>query len=225
MNPSCVQFRALLARQESLHDTQCKRLARKIHDDISQKLTALALQMSLDAPNNKISGAAARQIEKWSALVVELGQSVREITNELQPRILSEFGLVAGLQWYAQSLQKEIPCSFITTVDDVPLTPESGGELFRACREIVSQIFRPLGATRLDIDLDQTGGGVRLRLHADTGKARRSLTADRRLDIFSIQERLRRIHGEAKIGSTTGPAITITLCAPAQKRTRVSKVC
>src|SRR5271170_7948782 len=110
MNTAPIQIRTLLERQQLLNQQQHKHLARKIHDEVSQKMTLLALQLSLASADNSPPENWAGNCKEWAGLVMELGQSVREIVNELQPRIFDEFGLPDALHWFAQSAAKDLCC-------------------------------------------------------------------------------------------------------------------
>src|SRR5208282_3025512 len=109
-NSSLIQSRALLARQQLLQQQQQQRLARRMHDDISQNLTLLSLQLSLALMNPAPPEDWPQTCKQWSDIVLDLGQKIRDIVNELQPRILDDFGLAAALQRYAQSSPSGLAC-------------------------------------------------------------------------------------------------------------------
>src|SRR5271168_1782061 len=136
MNTSLKQARSLLERQQLLNQQQHKQLARKINDEVSQKMTLLALQLSLASSENSPPENWAVNCKDWAGLVMELGQSVREITNELQPRIFDEFGLADALRWFANSSAKDLCCccTFTAPNEDVSLEPFAANELFGICR-------------------------------------------------------------------------------------------
>src|SRR5271157_4875705 len=161
VNTSHIQARALLARQQLLNQQHHKRLAARIHDEISQKMTLLALQLSLAASENSPPSNRAAKCKDWAGLVMELGQAVREITNELQPCILDEFGLAAALRWFAQSSARDVCCTVIAPNEGISLAPFAANELFGICREIVMDILVPVVA-RVEIELEQKDGTVRL---------------------------------------------------------------
>src|SRR5580658_5405512 len=119
VHTSLIPYRALLARQQLLHHHQHKRLARRIHDEISQHLTLLSLQLSLTLAASKPPANWDQQCQKWSSMVLELGHNLRNIIDELQPQILDEFGLGAALQWFVDSCSQGIQCQLL-----LPETPE-----------------------------------------------------------------------------------------------------
>jgi signal transduction histidine kinase len=255
MNTSRLQLRALLARRQRLTDEQHGRLARRIHDEVSQKLTLLALQLSLEAadsgpprleaqrpgllpegkkrPNGVQSsllsmrvgnGPASSWAEKckaWTALVIEIGKAVRDITDILQPKVVEEFGLVAGLQWYAHSLNEEMRCTFIPPEREVVLPPGVGRELFAICWEVIACLFPPEATSHVDIQVRQIHGTVTIHLHGND-KDREGLgNPERELDVMSITERLLRLGGTVEVSCLAGAGTTVTLCLPPRTRRRV----
>jgi signal transduction histidine kinase len=251
MNTSRLQLRAVLARRQRLTEEQHARLARRIHDDISQKLTLLALQLSLEAseavparleanPNLAPGGKKwtpgvlypslpggmgptsplAEKCKAWSALVMEIGQAVRDITDILQPKVVEEFGLVAGLQWYSMSLSKEIPCTFTPPERDILLPRGVGRELFGICWEVVTTIFRPETTSRIDLQVQQVDGVVTIHLHGNDKVEGGLNDPEQELDLMSITERLLRIGGTVEVSGRPGSGTTVTLCLPPRGRRR-----
>ena len=214
VNTSHMEVRALLARQQLLNQRQHKRLARRIHDEISQKMTLLALQLSLAASEKSAPANWATKCKDWAGLVMELGQSIREITNELQPRILDEFGLAAALRWFAQSSARDICCTVIAPNEDISLAPFAANELFGICREIVTDILVP-GVARVEIELEQKEGAVRLHLRADDNGLARELITERALDAIAVHDRLLCLDGTAELNHSADAGSVITLSVPA----------
>jgi signal transduction histidine kinase len=214
VNPSHIQVRALLARQQLLNQQQHKRLARRIHDGMSQKMTLLALQLSLAASENSAPANWAAKCKDWAGLVMELGQSLREITNELQPRILDEFGLAAALRWFAQSSAGDICCAVIAPNEDISLAPFAANELFSICREIVTDILVP-GVARVEIELEQKDGTVRLHLRVNENGLGRELITERALDAIAVHDRLLCLDGTAELNHSADAGSVITLSVPA----------
>ena len=103
VDSSLIQFRALLARQHALQRKQHKRLARRIHDEVSQKLTLLALRLSMAGLDHNPPPNWSQKCQEWNGMVVDLGTILRDICNELRPPILDDLGLVAALQCFCDS--------------------------------------------------------------------------------------------------------------------------
>jgi signal transduction histidine kinase len=144
-------------------------------------------------------------------MTLELGGILRDITNELRPRILDDVGLVAALQWYANSCPKGILCDLVTPEDPVTLAPIAANEVFTLCREIVDDIFAPNGVTEVGIDLEQAPNLVRLQIRVLSTRAGSSPLTTQALDALSIHERLMCLDSNAVVDEHPGKGFTVTI--------------
>jgi signal transduction histidine kinase len=217
VHTALIQSRALLARQQLLHQHQHKRLARRIHDEISQQLTLLSLQLSLALSDSKTPGNWAQQCQQWSSTVLELGQTVRSIMNELQPRILDEFGLAAALQWFTQNCPKAIKCHLQLPEAPVALPPAAANELFAICRDIVNEVFASQGITEATISVDQTDQLLRISFHGNKSNPELPSGISKALDALSVHERLLCLDGSVEINQDSVEGVAITLALPVNR--------
>lgn len=201
MNPSPDQLRALLARRQSVVAEQHQRLARKIHDEVSQKLTILALQLSFEASGSNNASDWPQKCHDWSTLVIGLCRSVREINDDLQPRILEELGLSAVLEWYARTHGTDLRFSFTPPSHEIPLPPGVAAELFIVCRELLTQLFPRIGATHVHIKAEQSDGLLWLHLRGDDNGFGRKTDPERDLDVLSLHERVMRLGGSVQLAT------------------------
>jgi two-component system, NarL family, sensor histidine kinase UhpB len=218
VNTSLIQFRALLARQHALQQQHHRRLARKIHDDVNQTLTLLALQLSLATLEQGPPANWTKKCQDWNRKIMELGEVMREISNELRPRVLDDLGLVAALQWFANSNPEGIACQLSTTPEPVTLPPYANNELFSLCREIVTDVFAPNGVTQMAIELQQTADLLRLQLAVRTVKPGSEPLTFQALDGLSIHERLACIDGSAVVDQQLGTGFAVTLSVQSARR-------
>jgi two-component system sensor histidine kinase UhpB len=218
VNSSLIQFRALMARQQSLQQQHHRRLTRRVHDDVSQKLTLLALQLSLATLEPKPPANWTQKCEEWSNMVMDLGRVLRDITNELRPRILDDLGLVAALHWFANSCPEGISCQLITPNEPVVLPPFAANEVFALCREIVTDFFAPNGVTEMSTELDQEADLLRIRLRVQTVKSGSDPLTVQGLDALSIHERLACVDGTAVADQQPGRGFAVTLSVQTARR-------
>jgi signal transduction histidine kinase len=211
-NSHSIEFRALLVQQQSLQQQQRKRLARKIHDQVSQKLTLLSLQLSLALLDQKPPANWAQKCKDWNTTALELGAILREITGELRPRILDDNGLVDALEWFSNSCPKGICCQFARPNAEVTLPAAASNEVFALCREIVTDFFAPSGVTQIRIELEETNHWLRLRLVVLVTKADSLPIAVHGLDPLFMQDRLTCVDGNAEVDAQPGKGFSVTLC-------------
>ena len=221
VDSSLIQFRALLARQHALQRKQHKRLARRIHDDVSQKLTLLALKLSMAGLDHNPPANWSQKCQEWNGMVVDLGTILREICNELRPPILDDLGLVAALQCFCDSRPHGISCHLTAAEDLMPLTAFASNELFSLCREIVTEVFASHGVTAMSVELEQTDGLLELKLVAQEVTPGSELLTFQDLDPLSVHERLACVDGAAVIEQREGREFAVTLST----RTAMRAVC
>jgi len=218
VHTALIQSRALLARQQLLHQHEHKRLARRIHDEISQQLTLLSLQLSLALTDPESSAHWEQQCQQWSSMVLELGQNLRGIMNELQPRILDEFGLAAALQWFVHSCPKGIECDLLLPEEPAALPPAAANELFALCRDIITEVFACNGITEATIAVEQTPEMLRLHLRAHQKNPELASLASKAMDALSVHERLFCVDGSVETHYDPAKGLVITLSLPVNRQ-------
>lgn len=187
----------LLERQQLLHHQQQKHLARKIHDDVSQKMTLLSLQLSMAATDESPPRDWAKTCQDWANLLMDTGRAMREIINELQPRVVDEYGLTSALRWFAQTLAKLTCCTVTVPPEDVCLDPFVGNELFAICREVVLNVLIPAQAPRIEIELQQDDESMRILIRPTPAEAGAPLISPLSLHGMAVPERLLCLNGTA----------------------------
>jgi signal transduction histidine kinase/ABC-type amino acid transport substrate-binding protein len=193
-----TQLRALAARTESVLEQERMRIAREVHDELGQSLTALKLEL----------GSLARRIDKGQAIeflaadLSALGQSVdtiiksvREIAMELRPGVLDSLGLDAAVEWRAEDFQKRsgIRCR-LERLDPVVLDAGRATCLFRVLQEALTNVVRHAAATQVIISLEASKGSVELRVE-DDGKGVHEVQAVSGLGVLGMKERVSQFGG------------------------------
>ena len=209
------EIRASMERQLSFNQRQQKRLARKIHDEISQKMTLLSLQLSMAATDGQPPADWAVTCQKWADLIMELGQSIREITAELQPRIVDNHGLKPALRWLVQTSAKNISCSLLEPHEEISLPPFAALELFSLCREVVTDLLIPGGAKRVELELEQKEGVVLLHLRIRQQTGEKKLITHEALDSAGMSGRLTPLDGAVELDESDA-GLVLTLSLPAE---------
>ncbi|MGH7770125.1 MAG: ATP-binding response regulator, partial [Candidatus Binatia bacterium] len=95
------QLRALSAHLQKVREEERTHIAREIHDELGQALTALKMDVVSLADAGDLKSLKGR-VKSMGALIDETVQTVRRIASELRPGILDDLGIVAALQWQAQ---------------------------------------------------------------------------------------------------------------------------
>ncbi|VVE23367.1 sensor histidine kinase [Pandoraea anhela] len=221
------ELRELANHLESVQETERKRIAREIHDELGSLLTAFKMDL------NWIKRRAGDPLLQ-SALVdkcVSMGKSVDtaidalgRIMTDLRPSILDHQGLWAALEWQANEWQHgvsdEIAAEFkMFVTKDVP-SPEGGLAIaiFRIFQEILSNISRHSCATRasIRIDVDAPPDPVLYMQVSDNGigARREALTDPRSYGVLGMRERAAFFGGSVRIESSENHGTTVRLVMP-----------
>jgi signal transduction histidine kinase len=201
-------LRALTAQLQSVREEERTSLARELHDQLGQALTAIRIDLA--ALRTTLAGdERTRRIDAISLMVEETIKCIRRISTELRPGVL-DLGLVAAVEWAAEEFQKRtgIECQI-----GVPETfPEIGAErataLFRIFQETLTNIARHAGATQVHIGLSQEPGHLSFEVR-DNGRGigEEHLSAAGSLGILGMRERARLLEGEFFIGDAGGGTV------------------
>ena len=190
-------------------------MAREIHDELSQALTAIKIVLSTlmrDLPADK-----KQQSESILKLADETIQSVRRISTELRPAILDTVGLVAAVEWAAEEFQARTgtKCQLDVPQDDVVIEQERATALFRIFQETLTNVARHANATEVDVRLVEEKGNLTLEVH-DNGRGVREeqLSAGSSLGILGMRERVLLLGGELTIAGAPGKGTTVRVRIP-----------
>jgi PAS domain S-box-containing protein len=119
-------------------------VARAIHDDLGQKLTALTLELSLwkaelDIGQSKSVNAIREKIAVLTELANGMIAFTRNVTSTLRPRVLEEFGLVAALEWHVEKVQKQtgMACAFSAAPARLETEGFLASQIFKVAEEVI----------------------------------------------------------------------------------------
>jgi len=214
---SFEQLRALAARLQSVREEERTRVAREIHDELGQALTAIKLDLTAllrDLPSDQ--EPAVRHGQSILKLLDETIQSVRRIATDLRPGVLDDLGLVAAVEWAAEEFQARtgIKCRVSLPESDIAMDPEHATALFRIFQETLTNVARHANATQVNIRLVQNGD-LSLEVR-DDGKGIREgqLSAGQSLGILGMRERALLLGGELTISGGPGKGTIVKVRIP-----------
>ena len=201
------QLRDLTAYLQSVREEERKYLARELHDELGQQLTALKMDLSWlaeksAAQNDSAQRTIAEKSKTMIAAVDEAMNATRRIVGELRPAALDELGLEAAVEWLAQDFQKRtnIVCSLETDFDERELNQNLTTTMFRIVQECLTNIIRHASATRANIRLKKANGDLLLEVEDDgRGINESDASAAHSFGILGMRERALLLGGTIKI--------------------------
>jgi PAS domain S-box-containing protein len=174
LHTSNQAIRNISMHLETLRENERKAIAREIHDEFGQSLTALKFHIAW--LRNNITSAGENQLSTQLAnmeQIIESGMDkLQKISSNLRPEILDDLGLVATIEWQAGELRQLSGITFDLDLPKAPLpplSPEISITVFRILQESLTNIMRHSGATRVEISLHYRNKRLYLRI-ADNGR-------------------------------------------------------
>jgi signal transduction histidine kinase len=191
------------------------RLARELHDSVSQKLFGLVLSAESAATLLDRNGEEARaELERLRDLAQEAMEELRSLVFELRPPDLESEGLAAALRKHVDVLRRVYRREIrVEVTGRLRREPELEREVFRIAQEALQNALRHADAARLEIDLEAVDGRLRLTV-CDDGVGfdpQASGIRSRRLGLTSMEERAEAIGGTLAIESRVGEGTTVRL--------------
>jgi signal transduction histidine kinase len=142
---------------------------------------------------------------------------VQRLVTELRPAVLDDLGLVAAIEWQCQDFQKRtgIPCTCVTSADDIAMEAKRATALFRICQEALTNTARHAQATAVTVKLEAWNDFLRLVV-ADNGLGiPDTKVSDRQsLGLLGMQERVALLGGEIAIQGNPEKGTTVTVWLP-----------
>ena len=209
------RLKELTQRVIDTQEEERARLARELHDGVSQNL--LGVRYVMDLASRKVRNQvddAATTIEKGVDALNSAIKDIRRLSHDLRPRVLDDLGLTAALTALADNFAERT--GIATEIESVGFTsilkPEASTALYRVAQEALNNVERHSGATLLAIKLWSERGRARLRI-SDNGTGFESAEEGKGgLGLRNMQERMAHFRGLLLVQSTAdGTTLTAML--------------
>jgi PAS domain S-box-containing protein len=210
------QLRALAGRLEKAREEERTRLARDLHDDIGQILTAVKMELQWIARHETNQEKEAhRRLKSAVELIGDGMRSVREMCTRLRPSLLDDLGLAAAIEWQAHEFSKRTGISSRLSLPEArfDLSSDHSSAFFRIFQECLTNVSRHADARAVDISLYKQEGDVVLVVK-DDGKGFEEDSHTTSLGILGMKERAQGCGGELSITSSAGGGTAVTLRIP-----------
>jgi signal transduction histidine kinase len=212
------QLRNLAAHLQVIREEERTRIAREIHDELGQSLTALKMDvhwLGQRLPQDR--PLLLDKIQTMSRLINTTVHTVRRISSELRPKILDDFGPSAAMEWQTNEFKARagIQCDFRSEPEDILLDQDRSTALFRIFQETLTNIARHAQATKVEAILRKNPATVELTVR-DNGVG---ITAEQSADpkswgIMGIRERVNSLGGQVTILGVPNQGTTVQVSIP-----------
>jgi two-component system sensor histidine kinase UhpB len=199
------RLRELAAHLQNIREQERSRIARELHDDLGQALTALGLDVRLlktrlPAENPELHEKTRAMTE----LISTTADSVRRICSELRPALLDDLGLLAAIEWQAEEFTRRtgIVVDIESTPVDIDLPEELSVAVFRIFQETLTNIARHAHASEVEVRLRLDPGQFRMRVCDDgVGIEAAGEAKGKSFGLLGVRERVRGFGGEMNLST------------------------
>jgi two-component system sensor histidine kinase UhpB len=218
LEASSARLRELTHALETVREEERGRLARELHDELGQLLTALRMDAAWirqHAP--KAAKGVIERADAMTDLLQRIGEATSRIATQLRPRVLDDLGLIAAVRTLAEETRTRcgIACQVTTSDEDLVVPDSLATPLFRMAQEALTNIARHSKATNVSMSLQHENGDLRLTIHDNgQGLAEDDLNKDGSYGLLGMRERAAAIRGEVKILSGAGEGTTVEIRVP-----------
>jgi signal transduction histidine kinase len=226
LNQAAVNLHALAAHLQVVREEERKALARELHDEFGQKLTALQIDLSwLDRKLQPVQpGLGAEMRDKIVAmmpLVEQLTEMTQAICASLRPGMLDDLGLLAAIEWQVEDCERRtgLKCALSIPAEDLVLERDDALALFRILQEALTNVVRHAQATQVMIKLVITDGELEMDVQ-DNGRGftPEACPVSEALGLLSMRERAIGFQGTVNIQSKPGHGTAVQVRMPLVQR-------
>jgi signal transduction histidine kinase len=221
LETSRQRLRNLTGYLQDVREQERTRIARELHDDFSQSLTILKLDLAwlkkrLPEDDPKIDEKIAAMGQVLDAAL----ETMHTVTAELRPVILDDFGLPAALEWQTDEFKNRTGLDCRIEIDpELPaLSKNLATALFRIFQELLTNIIRHAGASRVDVLLKKEDRRLVLTVMDDgRGITETQVEDARSFGLIGIRERLHPFGGSARFTGGTSGGTRVTVEVPLEE--------
>lgn len=210
------QLRALAAYQEERLEGERKHIAREVHDELGQLLTALKMDVSLVRLRFGENGELFDMAEEMRLLVDKTINVVRQVATNLRPAAL-DLGLLPAIEWLADDFagRWSIPCRLDTGDRDILLGELQSTAVFRVVQESLTNVARHAEAGEVTISLHASETRLQISVKDDgIGFDMGAVGKVQGFGLFGMRERMLAAGGTLRIESTPGKGTTVNIELP-----------
>ena len=218
------KLRNLVLHKQKVQDEERLNIAREIHDEFGQSLTAL--NMDIAWLNNKIQNGKKEQRERvrsMAVLVNDMIKSVQQLSGRLRPKLLDDFGLRAAVEWGLSDFQKRsgISCRLQANFKKEITNRQITSALFNIFQECLTNVKRHAEATQVIVSISNMNNKVKLQIQ-DNGKGinEYQINNPRSFGLIGMAERIHMLKGSFDINGIEKKGTTIKVEIPLNHKNR-----
>lgn len=222
LEASEARLRELAGFLQGVREEERTRIARELHDELGQALTALRIDLGWLRGKCGTQGGpetgAAERVASALGVVEHSIVSLRRISEDLRPAMLDSLGLAAAIEHHITqfSLRTGIPCHLWMNREEFDLPGDLATTVFRIVQEALTNIARHAAATTASVKIEETAQEICLAI-SDDGRGFDATAPRKSFGLLGMSERVALLGGQLDIDSVPGQGTRITGSLPFPK--------
>ena len=212
------QLRSLSRHLQSVREQERARIAREIHDELGQILTAIKLDLSWIGLKLLPEQVAVSKKTASMADTIDMAiRTVQKISGDLRPGLLDDLGLEAAIEWQADKFAEQtgIGCKIDITADELNVSRDLATNLFRILQETLTNITRHAKASRAWVSLRRRDGSLVLSVRDNgIGLPPEKINHHESFGLMGIRERVIDCGGEVYYRSQPDQGTEVSVIIP-----------
>lgn len=215
---SRLTLRGLSASVVEAREEERRRIARELHDELGQRLTALKIDLANLAASAAL-GPDDPRVAGMSAMIDDTLASVRRIASDLRPLMLDDLGLNAAIEWLARDASRRMGIEVRARLpaQEPAIDQRVAIALYRMVQEALTNVARHARASRVRIELRSEKASLLLSVVDDgVGLADGALERGGSYGLLGLRERAHMLGGEVQVSAEPGGGTRLAVRLPAQ---------
>lgn len=208
-------LRRLSTNVVEAREEERRRIARELHDELGQRLTALKMELAALRAAPAADGQA--QIDNMIGMVDETLASVRRISSDLRPMMLDDLGLRAALEWLGRDAARRLGIEVTVHLgeNEPPLDDRVATAAFRMVQEALTNVARHARASDVQIELRQHDGELQLTVQDNgVGYPADALHREGSFGLVGMRERATMLGGRVDFSNPAGGGARLVVHLP-----------
>lgn len=210
------QLREMVAHHEVACEEERKHIARELHDELGQLLSALKRDVALLSDKAGGDPSLSGTLADMRALLDKTFEVTRSVTCSLRPAAL-DFGLVPALEWLAQEFEQrwQTCCVLDLQGEELPLRDALAATIFRVVQESLTNVARHAHASCVEVSMRHADGRLFLRIRDNgCGFDEAKASGQPGFGLLSMRERVLSVGGRVQITSAPGQGTVVSIDVP-----------
>jgi PAS domain S-box-containing protein len=210
------RLRDLAGFLQTVREEERTRIARELHDEMGQALTALRIDLGwLRSKSASLGAATTERVGSALGVVEQSIVSLRRISEDLRPAMLDSLGIAAAVEHHVGQFSQRtgIPCQFTKDREEFDLDSDLSTTVFRVVQEALTNVARHASASAASVQLSQAEDGVSLNI-SDNGRGFSGASDRKTFGLLGMRERIAMLGGCLEIDSEAGRGTHIVAWLP-----------